>query len=357
MTRAFKPRGLAALVGSLPLADHAEAVALVGRFTPEIPSWPQLPVYKEEGMIAQFLPGLPGVAEKDSRVFLDDEGKGFDAKMVAFYEDYLAVTEGTADLEKSRFSLSLETAGGFFAFLEALQRRKTPPTAVKGQVTGPITFATALVNTKGTPIFYDLQLRDAAVKHLTLKARWQVRRLKAYDVPVILFVDEPGMAGFGSSEFTSISKEEVHQCLGEVIEGIHAEGGMAGVHVCANTDWSLILSLPFDIVNFDAYAYFDRFVLYPRDLKRFLESGGILAWGMVPTLSEQALLKETVDSLKGRWDAGVRQIVAMGVDQDTIAAQSMITPSCGMGSLSLDLAKRVLIMTRDLALRIRQSDA
>jgi hypothetical protein len=47
-----------------------------------------------------------------------------------------------------------------------------------------------------------------------------------------------------------------------VVDAIHTDGGLAGIHVCANTDWSLVLESGADIVNFDAYAYFDRFILY-----------------------------------------------------------------------------------------------
>ncbi len=349
----FIPGGLPFWVGSFPLTDHAEALKLAFRYAPEIPSWPQLPVHRQEGMIAQFLGGLPGVVEERGKVFVDDETEAFASEVVAFYEAYMAVAEGSADLLKSRFSLQADTAAGFFIFMEMLRGQKKPPSAVKGQITGPVTFATGLANRKGIPLFYDPQLRDAAVKLLALKARWQVRRLKEHGVPVILSVDEPGMAGFGSSEFTSISREDVSQCLTEVIGEIHAEGGMACIHVCANTDWSLILSLPLDIINFDAYAYFDRFILYAKDVKRFLASGGILAWGMVPTLSPEDLEKETVETLTALWNEGIRQIEGIGVDRETAIRQCLITPSCGMGSLPLDLAEKVLTMTRDLSSRIR----
>jgi len=353
MPSPFTPEALPVLVGSLPLEDHGEAMDLVMRFTPEIPSWSQLPIHREEGMIDQFLPGLPGVVEKNGKRFIDTQSDPFNADLVAFYEAYLAVTEEGGALLESRFGLTADTAQGFFTFLEALKRRKAPPAAVKGQVTGPITFATALVDQKGTPLFYDLQLRDMAVKLLALKARWQVRRLKESGVPVILFMDEPGMAGFGSSEFTSISREDVRFCFTEMIEAIQAEDGMAGIHVCANTDWSLILSLPFDIVNFDAYAYFDRFILYAEDVKRFLESGGILAWGMVPTLNAEALRQETVETLAARWKDTLRQLDAIGIPPDRVTRQSLITPSCGIGTLPLDLMKKVLMLTRELSLKIR----
>ena len=142
-----------------------------------------------------------------------------------------------------------------------------------------MTFTTGVTDRQGRAIFYDPQTRDAAVKLLALKARWQVRRLSAFARTVIVFLDEPALAGFGSSEMISISREEISACLGEVVDAVHAEGGLAGIHVCANTDWSVVISGAMDIVNFDAYAYFDRFVLYPNEIRAFIAAGGILAWG------------------------------------------------------------------------------
>ncbi len=60
----FIPNARPLLIGSLPLEDHAKALDLVFEHTPEIPLWVQLPKFKEEGMIRQFMYGLPGVAEK-----------------------------------------------------------------------------------------------------------------------------------------------------------------------------------------------------------------------------------------------------------------------------------------------------
>ena len=36
-----------------------------------------------------------------------------------------------------------------------------------------------------------------------------------------------------------------------------------------------------DLVNFDAYAYFDRFILYGPQIRDFLAAGRLLAWGIV----------------------------------------------------------------------------
>ena len=354
MAEMFQANGLATLIGSLPLADHNEALDLIWEHMPEIPVWAQLPVNRCEGMMVQFASGLPGLVHANDRLFVDTGGAAFDGEMLEFYEEFMAVAEDRTRLDDSRFVLTEDTARGFFTFLKRLQTASRSPAALKGQITGPFTFCTGIADQDKRAIFYDLQLRDAAVKLLALKARWQTERLAEFQRPVIIFVDEPGLAGFGSSEFTSIAREEVMQCLEEVFEQVHLAGGLAGVHVCANTDWSLVLESAADVVSFDAYAYFDRFILYRDQLRTFLKAGKFLAWGSVPTLNADDLEKETTDSLLRRFEGQVTQVTALGIGPSQLINQSLITPSCGAGTLSIDLAKKVLRVTGEISQEIRQ---
>ena len=354
MDTEFIPGCLPTLIGSLPVRDHTEAYNIVMAHTPEIPPWVQLPVFRQEGMVPQFLPGMPGLKSEGERVYIDTAGSDFESELVAFYEAYMTASEEGANLDGSIFALTAKTAAGFFTLNEKMKTSDVSPYALKGQVTGPITFATGVKDQDDQAVFYDLQLRDVAVKLLAMKARWQVRVLSEFKKPVIIFLDEPALAGFGSSEFISITREEVIACLEEVTEAIHDEGGLAGVHVCANTDWSMLLDSALDIVNFDAYAYFDRFILYPEALKNFVSGGGILAWGIVPTLNAEDIERESAESLGTLWEKQLEQVISLGLDRQRVISRSLITPSCGTGSLSRAHAMKVLEMTRDLSRLIRQ---
>jgi methionine synthase II (cobalamin-independent) len=354
MVERFQPNGLPVLIGSLPFADHEQALKLVLSYTPEIPLWTQLPVHKAEGMVAQFMPGMPGLCATPGGGFIDTAQASFDSDLIHFYEDYLAVMEGSTDLSDSRFLLDEDTARGFFVFVESLKRLPAPPVAVKGQVTGPFTFCTGILDQNKKAIIYDEQIKDAAVKLLALKSRWQVRRLSQFGCPVIIFFDEPALAGFGSSEFISISKDAIIDKLEEVMEAVHAEGGLAGVHVCANTDWSLIFDSTADIVSFDAYSYFERFILYKDNIKNFLNAGKIIAWGIVPTLKVDNLENETTESLINQLKEKAAQIEKLGIDSNQLISQSLITPSCGAGSLSTDLAIKALRLTQQVSAQIRR---
>jgi methionine synthase II (cobalamin-independent) len=341
------------LIGSLPLRSHREAADLVFKYTPAIPIWVQLPALPRERMIPQFMPGLPGLAVRDDDMFIDTSAADFDQQVLDFYQEYLAVVEGGGELDHSRFAMDPETAEGFHVLLERLPGQHPPPSAVKGQITGPFTFGTGVVTEQKRAVFYDPQYRDVCVKHLALKAKWQIRNLAALVRPVIIFCDEPALAGFGTSEYISISREEVGAALNEVIDAVHAEGALAGVHVCANTDWSLILESDADIVNFDAYSYFDRFVLYAEAIKKFVAAGKILALGIVPTGSVEDIEKETADSLFERLTEQFQVLEKLGIPRRNLLAQSLLTPSCGAGSLPPVAAERVLQMTRELSERMR----
>jgi methionine synthase II (cobalamin-independent) len=354
MKNDFKANGLPVLIGSLPVDDHAEAVRLIFEHTPEIPLWAQLPFYREEGMIAQFLNGLPGIVTRENKTYIDTSDPHFGREVLEFYEDYMAVDQDEKRLDNSRFAMNMDTARGFYAFFDHLQTLSEPPVAVKGQITGPITFCLGVTDQNGKAIFYDDQLRDAAVKLLARKAKWQVAKLSQWGRPVIIFIDEPALGGFGSSAFIGISKDDVVQCLQDVMAAVHAGGGLVGVHVCSNFDWPLVLDSESDIISFDAYAFFDKLILYPAHLKRFVESGGVVAWGIVPTLNAGDIEKENASTLTSMWEDQMLSLAALGIEEMTILSQSLITPSCGTGSLSLDLAKKVLTLTREVSDGIRK---
>jgi hypothetical protein len=128
-----------------------------------------------------------------------------------------------------------------------------------------------------------------------------------------------------------------------------------GVHCEANTDWSLLMETELDILNFDAYDHMASIALYPAELGLFLERGGVLSWGLVPTLERSAAAAETIPSLLERFEDGMDLLVSKGLDRDVLLRRALITPSCGAGGvLDEPLAERVLTLLRQLSLTLRQ---
>jgi methionine synthase II (cobalamin-independent) len=346
--------GLPTLIGSLPAANHQQALDWILDATPEIPLWPQLPALPQERMLNQFIEGLPGIIEDDYNPYFDVNADDFPDEQLSFYEEFLNVSEKPDTLLASRFQTSNDRAAGLYLLAKQAQKTGSHLTAVKGQVAGPFTMLTGITDANKKLGYYDPDFRDIVVKGIAMKAAWQVAYLKeAFNLPVLMFIDEPALAGLGSSSFISISVDDIAQDLAEVTGAIHKEGGLAGVHVCANTDWNLLLTSDIDILSFDAYSFFDKFITCKKRIHAFLERGALIAWGIVPTMEPEHILGETSDSLVNRWEEQADLLSGVDWSKRTLLQQTIITPSCGTGSLSPELAKRVLQLTKEVSKTLR----
>jgi len=349
----FKPAARATLIGSLPVTDYDQAFKLIMGHTPDIPLWPQLPSNPLERMMNQFVEGLPGVVETEDKTYFDLSVTDFDTEQLAFYEEYLSVAETPSRILSSRFVVSDARARGIYE-LKKIAGQYPQIRAVKGQITGPFTLLTGLADQDHRLGYYNETFREMAVKALAMKGAWQVEFLKELQLPVIVFIDEPALAGLGSSAFISIAKETIAQDLGEVIGAIKQAGGLAGIHVCANTDWNFLLALDLDILSFDAHGFFDRLITCKEQIHDFLARGGVLAWGIVPTSDVAIIMNESCESLVALWERQTDLLVGGRWDKAAIVEQSMITPSCGTGAIPLEAAQKVLSLTRDVSAAIRK---
>ena len=157
----FKPKGLATAIGSVPHTDPDEAYSAVLANLPEIPVWPQLSRRSFlENMYVQYSEGFPGVKVEEERIYVDrtlDLAEPLEKLYGAYLEN---------DLDA--YAISPEHAAGLHLFLS---RKLGSVAAVKGQVTGPISFGLVVTDQDRRPILYDETLADAVAKHLRLKAR------------------------------------------------------------------------------------------------------------------------------------------------------------------------------------------
>jgi hypothetical protein len=226
---------------------------------------------------------------------------------------------------------------------------------LKGQVTGPVTLGTNLLDQNGRCIYYDDQLRDVAVKMITLKSLWQFSKLRKFGLPIMIFLDEPSLLGFGKQTLITITEEDVMKDINEVAAVLHTQGCLAGIHCEENTDWSLLMKMELDVLDFDAYDHMQGISLYPNELRGFFDRGGCLGWGIVPTLDREAAASETIPSLIDRFEDGVESLAKKGFSRDLILKRALITPSCGAGAvLTVSLAERVLELLCELSVTLRK---
>ena len=327
-------------IGAMPQTDPQAACSQVIHYLKDIPVWPQLPKRSfQENMYVQFSQGFPGVVVKDNSIYVDrllGQGEPLEQLYTAYLEN-----------DFYKYPVGAEYAAGLHTFLSV---KGLSPLAVKGQVTGPISWGLTVTDEDKRAIIYDDVLGDAVAKLLRLKASWQEKALSQISKNTIIFVDEPYMASFGSA-FISLSKEKVISLLEEVFSGI---SGLKGVHCCGNTDWSVLLETTTDIVSFDTYNYAQSLSLYPAEVKEFLGRKGTIAWGIVPNEAE-ALAGETVASLKDRLEEAMAPFTRNGISFKQLIQQGLLTPSCQIASLvTEEAAGRALELLAELSIEIRK---
>ncbi|MCI0515075.1 hypothetical protein L0128_17810 [candidate division KSB1 bacterium] len=350
----FKPKFMATGIGSMPFTDPDHAVQVSLTRVSEAPFWPQLPKLSiTEQMEIQYSEGMPcAVIDHEKGRLYFDTAHDYSEDFAAFYETYLtAMDPDTGDGDCSALAITPEFSKGIYAFEKQLQRLGKKFPFVKVQTTGPCSFALTIVDENKRALYYNEEFRDLVIKALAMKCRWQIQKFQPFAEKVICFIDEPILSAFGSSTYVSVTRDNVIAHLSELVAAVHSDQGLAGIHCCGNTEWSILIDAGVDIVNFDAFDYGTTIAMYPDAVKRHLNRGGLLAWGIVPT--SKIVMEQTVASLTQHFEKMLDHLAAQGIDKQQIVEQAMMTPSCGTGSLDPIYAERVFELLDALSKAMR----
>ncbi|MFZ0133528.1 MAG: hypothetical protein WAK95_13395 [Desulfobacterales bacterium] len=354
---AFSPGGVATAIGSLPFTDPEEALALITSELPEAPHWPQLPRRsRREHFLYQFLQPLLDctmVVSRENRWMFDMTRETAAACLTDFYATCLPAEDGSSECLRT-FLPSAEAAAGFHAFLAHLRSGGFKQARyLKGQIAGPLTVALELKDEQGRPAYYQGDLRDIIVRTLALNARCQAAALSGPGHTPIIFVDDPAVSACGSRFHLALDRKTILEDLNFIFTAIRSEGAITGVHSCEALDWSLLMETDTQIISLDAYRFGSSIVPYAAQLRAFLERGGVVAWGIVPTLDDPSTesCESLVRRLTGLWETLFPQAPA----RDVVLRQSMMTPACGTGLLDEDRARRIYRLTAEVSTVLRQS--
>lgn len=342
-------------IGSLPHKSLADAMNIVEKYFPNLPFWPQLAkLNKNEDMIVQFLENVPGLSSNDGNIYIDNESDTFFEQLEELFMDYEEIIADSSSELLDKYCIGENYSSTFKLYTEIVSKNK--PNYSKGQITGPFTLATSLTDKEGRCAFYDETLREIIIKLLSLKALWQIREIKKVSpntIPII-FLDEPSISQLGTSAFITISREDVISAFKEISDLIKENGALSAIHCCGKCDWSVPIESGFNILNLDGYFFAQNLSLFSENVGQFLSGGGKIAWGVVPTLDSDALKAADLDFILAKFDEAVNYLTNKGIDKDLIINNSMITPSCGAGSLTIELSEKAMDLTKNVALKLQE---
>ncbi len=323
-------------IGSLPHKNPEDACGLILK-TFDIPFWPQLPnISFRESMIAQYSEGMPFININDMKQAAWVAPDGSD-ELERFYESCA---------ENTKIAISEDYAMGLHTFLKMIKGRRFR--ILKGHVTGPLTFTLGLKDNYGRLVYFDEELREISSMLLKAKVRWQIDLLKQHSDNVIIFIDEPILSAIGSSSYLGVDSEEVLRLFKDMVSAIENAGGISGIHCCGRADWPMVINSGVRILSFDAFGYFDTLAIYHNEINDFLQRGGYLAWGIVPT--SDAINSVDDKSINKLMDNHLKKLYEH-IPSELVNSQILITPSCGTGSRSIEETIKVF----QLIMRLKEA--
>jgi hypothetical protein len=329
---------LTTAMGILPHPTIEEALELA--LTLDIPFWPQLPKYSFfEDMYVQVSEHFPGIIvdEKNLRVQLDVE---------AFYEELPAYSE---KMDDAHF---LELSPKYSAALDAfLARDLSQFQAIRGQSIGPVSFGMKITDRNMMPIIYYDDVRELLFDFIARKLNAQYDQLKVKNGNCFVWLDEPGLEIlFGS--FTGYSSDRAKKDYRSFLDNVR---GPQGVHLCGNPDWSFLLGMDLDILSVDTFGWGHIFTRYHDEVIAFLKKGGIISWGIVPTLTED-IEAQGVDSLIRRLEELWDYLAGQGVDKRLILDRAWLAPArcCLVNADGTASVEKAYAYLREISLRLKE---
>ncbi len=300
---------LTTAMGVMPHTDVDKALNIA--LSLDIPYWPQLPNYSYyEDMYVQASENFPGI-------ILDLERRTVKFSTEKFYEE---LDNAMSNWENDDFfDVSEKYSVVYHKFL-SLDLSKY--IAIRGQMEGPISFGFYVKDENDRPILFNDEIRPFMFEFMAKRVNVQLKRLKEKNKNAFMFIDEPGLQFLFSalSGYSDVFAKQDIENLFAMIERPR------GIHLCGNPDWDFLFGFDMDIASIDIHTNQKVIPLYGNSIKNYIERGGIIVWGVVPT-NYEPFKNENLDSLKELlkkiWDI----VIKAGVDREQLLAQSLLSPA------------------------------
>ena len=300
------------LTTAMAVMPHRDADrALDAALSLDVPFWPQLPhMNYYEDMYVQASEHFPGIV-------LDMEKR----TLRFSHEKFMAEFEETMShfSDPDYFDISSTYSVVYHRFL-SLNLSERP--AIRGQLEGPVSFGFNVTDEEGRPIIFDDTVRSFLLEFMAQRANIQLKRLKERNPNAFMFIDEPGLQFL----FSAMSGYGEGTARGDMETFFSLIERPRGIHLCGNPDWDFLLNQDLDVLSLDVFTNGEVFSAYAPSIRRFLERGGSLVWGMVPSHTEH-FEKEDIYSLEGRLEDIWNALGRKGIDKELLLSRSMLSPA------------------------------
>ncbi len=285
--------------------------ALETALTMDIPFWPQLPNYNYyEDMYVQASEHFPGI-------LLDLEARTLKFSTDKFFEEF---EETLSHFEEPEYFDISDTYSVVYS--RFMDRDLSDRPAIRGQLEGPISFGFNVQDENERPILFNDTVRPFMYEFMAKRVNIQLKRLKERNPNAFMFIDEPGLQ-FLWSAMSGYGDQAARADMDTFFSMLDRP---RGVHLCGNPDWDFLLGMDMDVLSLDVYTNGEVFASYAGSIQRYLDRGGVLVWGMVPTNFEP-FEKEDIPSLTVRLEEIWSVLGKKGIDRDFLFSRSLLSPA------------------------------
>jgi hypothetical protein len=186
-----------------------------------------------------------------------------------------------------------------------------------------VSFGFKVLDENLKPVIYNDEARTVLFDFIQKKANIQYGELKERNPNAFVWLDEPGL-GYVFSGLSGYNEQQAKEDYHNFVAGLE---GPKGLHLCAEVNLPYLLELGVEILSFDAYQIGFMPKEYAGSVAEFINRGGIISWGIVPT--ESAILAtQTPDTLAERlsdyWNVVSK---STGLSLNQIAVQALVAPA------------------------------
>ncbi|NNG01929.1 MAG: hypothetical protein HKM93_21255 [Desulfobacteraceae bacterium] len=329
------------LTTAMAVMPHTDVdQALRAALSLDIPFWPQLPNFNYyEDMYVQAAEHFPGIV-------LDLEKRTLRFSIVKFAEE---LEEAMARFDQPEYFDISETYSAVYHRFLAMDFTDRP--AIRGQLEGPISFGFNVLDQDERPILFDDTVRPFMLEFMAQRLNVQLERLKQLNPNAFMFVDEPGlqflfsaMAGYSDLK----AKEDLDIFFSQVDRP-------RGIHLCGNPDWDFLLNLDLDVLSLDIFTNAEIFQAYAKSIKRFIDRGGVIVWGLVPTGTEM-FVGEEKSSLINRLESVWGVLLDKGIDRRQLLEHSLLSPAtcCLVNTDKEKTVERAFALVKTISAKLRE---
>ncbi len=287
--------------------DRALDVAL----SMDVPYWPQLPNSNYyEDMYVQAAEHFPGI-------LLDVDQRTIRFSMDRFIQE---LEEAMMHFDDPAYFDISETYSAVYHRFLSMDLSSCP--AIRGQLEGPVSFGFNVLDQDERPILFDDTVRPFMLEFMAKRINVQLQRLKRRNPNAFMFVDEPGLQFL----FSAMSGYGDIKAKGDLDQFFSIVDRPRGIHLCGNPDWDFLLGLDLDVLSLDIYTNAEIFASYGPSIGRFIDKGGIIVWGIVPTgfeLFEQEQVASLIERIENVWNTLARK----GIDKQLLIQRSLLSPA------------------------------